>query len=99
MPQPTRLSLAVALLLAISLLFLLTALSARADGPPVYLPQWGKGVVFLNGFNLGRYWNIGPQLSLYAPAPLFQKGKNKIIIFEEEKPGSEIKFIDHLKMS
>ena len=41
-----------------------------------------KGVVFINGFNLGRYWEIGPQQTLYVPAPLLKKGKNEVIVFE-----------------
>lgn len=45
---------------------------------------FGKGCVFINGFNLGRFWDIGPQRQLYLPAPLLKKGKNTIIIFETE---------------
>lgn len=48
------------------------------------LDGWGKGCVFLNGFNLGRYWEIGPQRCLYIPAPLLRHGKNEIIVFETE---------------
>lgn len=45
---------------------------------------WGKGCVFVNGFNIGRFWEIGPQKRLYIPAPLLRKGENEIIIFETE---------------
>ena len=45
---------------------------------------FGKGCAFLNGFNLGRYWEIGPQKRLYIPAPLLKKGKNEIVMFETE---------------
>ena len=45
---------------------------------------WGKGCAFLNGFNLGRYWEIGPQKRLYIPGPLVKKGKNEIILFETD---------------
>ena len=45
---------------------------------------WGKGCAFLNGFNLGRFWEIGPQKRLYIPAPLLKTGKNEIILFETE---------------
>ncbi|MBQ7920210.1 MAG: beta-galactosidase [Lachnospiraceae bacterium] len=48
------------------------------------LDGWGKGCVFLNGFNLGRFWEIGPQKRLYIPAPLLKTGKNEIIVFETE---------------
>ena len=44
---------------------------------------WGKGVVFLNGFNLGRYWPIvGPQVTLYIPRELLRVGSNKIVMLE-----------------
>ena len=45
---------------------------------------FGKGVVFVNGFNLGRYWSIGPTQALYAPKSLWKKGKNTLIVFETE---------------
>ena len=45
---------------------------------------WGKGCAFLNGFNLGRFWEIGPQKRLYIPAPLLKKGTNEIIMFETD---------------
>lgn len=45
---------------------------------------FGKGCVFVNGFNLGRYWNIGPSGSLYIPSDLLKKGNNKIVIFETD---------------
>lgn len=49
----------------------------------ITLEGWNKGVVFINGFNLGRYWNeVGPQKTLYIPAPLLHKGENEIVVFE-----------------
>ena len=45
---------------------------------------WGKGCVFVNGFNIGRFWEIGPQKRLYIPGPLLKEGKNEIIIFETD---------------
>ena len=45
---------------------------------------WGKGCVIVNGFNIGRFWEIGPQKRLYIPGPLLKKGENEIIIFETE---------------
>ncbi len=44
--------------------------------------QWEKGIVWINGHNLGRYWNIGPQKQLYCPAPWLKKGKNELVIFD-----------------
>ncbi len=56
---------------------------------------WGKGCIFVNGFNIGRFWEIGPQKRLYVPAPLLKLGKNEIIIFETEgKSTGEISFRD-----
>lgn len=48
------------------------------------LDGWGKGCAFLNGFHLGRFWEIGPQKRLYIPAPLLREGVNEIVIFETE---------------
>jgi len=45
---------------------------------------WGKGCVFVNGFNIGRFWEIGPQKRLYIPAPLLKLGENEIIVFETD---------------
>lgn len=45
---------------------------------------WGKGCVFVNDFNIGRFWEIGPQKRLYIPAPLLKQGMNEIIIFETD---------------
>ena len=57
--------------------------------------NYGKGVVIVNGHNLGRYWNRGPYLSLYCPKDFLNEGKNDIIIFETEgKDIKEITFSD-----
>jgi len=45
---------------------------------------WGKGIVWVNGHNLGRYWRIGPQQSLFLPAPWLQSGANEIIVLDLE---------------
>ena len=56
---------------------------------------WGKGCVFVNGFNIGRFWEIGPQKRLYIPAPLLKPGNNEIIIFETDgKAASTISLKD-----
>ena len=46
--------------------------------------KWGKGIVFINGHNLGRYWSVGPQQTLYLPGCWLNKGKNSISIFEQQ---------------
>lgn len=43
---------------------------------------FGRGCAFVNGFNIGRFWEIGPQKRLYIPAPLLKKGANTIVLFE-----------------
>ena len=51
------------------------------------LRGWGKGIVFVNGHNLGRYWYIGPQQTLYCPGCWLKKGHNDIFVFEQLKDG------------
>lgn len=46
---------------------------------------WGKGIVWINGHNLGRYWQIGPQQSLFLSATWLKKGKNEIIVLDLEE--------------
>lgn len=48
------------------------------------MEAWGKGIVFVNGKNLGRYWHIGPQQTLYLPGVWLKKGENSIVIFEQQ---------------
>lgn len=48
----------------------------------VQLPDGVKGFVVINGFNIGRFWNKGPQETLYVPGPLLKEGENEIIVFE-----------------
>lgn len=45
---------------------------------------FNKGYVFVNGFNLGRYWRKGPQRTLYLPAPLLKEKDNEIVVAEQE---------------
>ncbi|MEV0644660.1 beta-galactosidase family protein [Phytomonospora sp. NPDC050363] len=46
------------------------------------LPGWVKGYVWVNGFALGRYWQVGPQRTLYVPWPLVETGVNEIVVLE-----------------
>lgn len=52
------------------------------QAPDTFLDMsgWGKGIVFVNGFNLGRYWSVGPQQTLYVPGPFLKVGENKVKI-------------------
>ena len=47
------------------------------------MKNWGKGIVFINGYNLGRYWKIGPQQTLYLPGCWLKKGVNSIVVFDQ----------------
>jgi beta-galactosidase len=62
----------------------------------VDLRSFGKGEVFINGRPLGRFWNIGPQGTLYLPAPWLKKGANEIVVFDlDSKPNRAANFLDH----
>lgn len=52
------------------------------------LSQWSKGFVWVNGHNLGRFWNVGPQQTLYLPGCWLKKGNNEIIIMDIVGPKS-----------
>ncbi|RJL34011.1 glycoside hydrolase family 35 protein [Bailinhaonella thermotolerans] len=57
----------------------------HAEGPLdafLALPGWTKGHVWVNGFHLGRYWDKGPQVTLYLPGPLLREGANEIVVLE-----------------
>ncbi len=57
---------------------------------------FGKGFVFLNGHNLGKYWNIGPQQTIYIPGCWLKKGLNQIEVFDELKGNhASISALDH----
>ncbi len=73
----------------------------RSQGPAFYRGQfeladtgdtfldtrgWGKGAVWINGHSLGRFWNLGPQQTLYVPVPWLRKGANEVIVFAQDKP-------------
>ncbi len=47
------------------------------------MQNWGKGIVFVNGRNIGRYWKVGPQQTLFIPGVWLKKGENQLLIFEQ----------------
>jgi beta-galactosidase len=78
--------------------------TAAANGPAWYkgsfnltttgdtfldMSTWGKGMVWVNGCNLGRFWKIGPQQTLFVPGVWLKKGKNEIIVLDVDKPVSK----------
>jgi len=73
------------------------AVSAAAGTPTLYrasftldrtgdtfldMRKWKKGIVFVNGINIGRYWNSGPQQTLYLPGAWLRRGRNDVVVFE-----------------
>jgi len=55
-----------------------------------------KGEVWLNGRALGRFWNVGPQKTLYVPAPWLKPGRNEVVVFDlKGKSGQKIEGLDH----
>lgn len=68
----------------------------KEENIPHYIDcsEYGKGIIIVNGFNLGRYWNIGPSNKLYLPPSLLKEQDNKVIVFEtSEKNIEQLKFI------
>lgn len=64
-------------------IFFKAALTLTAPGDTYLdLSAWTKGVVWVNGHNLGRYWEIGPQQRLYCPAEWLTAGTNEILVFD-----------------
>ncbi len=67
--------------------------------------EWGKGSAWINGHSLGRYWNIGPQQTLYVPGPWLKKGENEVIVVElldssqEKTGGLDAPILDQLRVS
>ena len=52
--------------------------------------KWGKGVLWINGHCLGRFWNIGPTQTMYVPGPWLKKGRNEVVVFDLKGPESPV---------
>lgn len=50
------------------------------------LRTWGKGVVWVNGHCLARFWNIGPTQTAYVPGPWLKPGRNEVIVLDLTGP-------------
>eukprot|EP01102_Stenamoeba_stenopodia_P000943 TRINITY_DN10853_c0_g1_i2.p1 TRINITY_DN10853_c0_g1~~TRINITY_DN10853_c0_g1_i2.p1 ORF type:complete len:279 (-),score=43.60 TRINITY_DN10853_c0_g1_i2:42-878(-) len=63
----------------------------------VKLSGFHQGSIFLNGFNLGRYWHVGPQQTLYIPFSLLKQGENELVIFElyYKEKNAQVELLDH----
>ena len=55
---------------------------------------WKKGVMWVNGHNLGRYWQVGPQRTLYIPGVWLKTGENIIDVFEIDTPNNSVNLIN-----
>ena len=57
---------------------------------------WNKGLVWVNGHNLGRYWKIGPQQTLYCPGVWLTAGRNTVTVLESQPTEARtISGLDH----
>ena len=61
-------------------------------------PGFGKGFVWVGDFLLGRYWEIGPQRTLYVPAPLLKRGRNVLTVLELERFGDAVEVREHAEL-
>ena len=70
---------------------------ASGELPDLYLDTtaWGKGVAWVNGFNLGRYWSRGPQATLYVPGSVLRPEANDLVIFELHAASPTARFAPH----
>ncbi|GAA2239269.1 beta-galactosidase [Herbiconiux moechotypicola] len=59
----------------------------------VHTRDWGKGVLWVNGVNLGRYWSRGPQHTLYVPAPVVHAGVNEVLLLELHAASTGVRFV------
>ena len=55
----------------------------------INMEAFGKGQVYVNGHAIGRFWNIGPQQTLYVPGCWLKKGANEIIVLDVVGPAAE----------
>ncbi len=68
------------------------------------METWGKGLVWVNGHAMGRFWEIGPQQTLFMPGCWLKEGENEIIVFDIKGPekavvnGLEKPILDKLRV-
>lgn len=59
---------------------------------------WGKGVVWVNGFCLGRFWSRAPQRTLYVPAPVLRAEGNEILVLVLDTAAPTVAFVEDLAL-
>jgi beta-galactosidase len=47
--------------------------------------NWGHGFIVINGFNIGRYSEQGPQRTMYVPSHILKQGINEVLVFESDR--------------
>ncbi len=52
----------------------------------INMESWGKGMVWVNGKAMGRFWEVGPQHTLYMPGCWLKEGENEIIVLDVKGP-------------
>ena len=50
------------------------------------MSTWGKGMVWVNGHAMGRFWEIGPQQTLFMPGCWLKEGENEILVLDLKGP-------------
>ncbi len=69
-----------------------------ADDTYLDISNYQKGMVWVNGHSLGRYWNVGPQFHLYCPAEWLKKGRNEVIVFDvHQQSGASMRGVKMLE--
>ncbi|MBO3085992.1 glycoside hydrolase family 35 protein [Cellulomonas fengjieae] len=59
---------------------------------------WGKGVVWVNGFCLGRHWSRAPQRTLFVPAPILRAEGNDILVLVLDTAAPHVAFVEDLAL-
>ena len=57
----------------------------------------GKGVFWVNGRCLGRFWNVGPQRTLFVPKPWLNRGANTVVVFDMFAGARGVKLVGRMK--
>jgi beta-galactosidase len=62
----------------------------RAGDTWLDMSAWKKGVVWVNGHHLGRYWEAGPQQRLFLPGVWLKPGDNEVLVFDLYRSGAAV---------
>ena len=59
---------------------------SKTDDTFLDMSTWGKGMVWVNGHAMGRFWEIGPQQTLFMPGCWLKEGENEILVLDLKGP-------------